>query len=320
MKTESSSRAQYFRGAQNGGFLPEKVSSPSGDDWFGLGRHTVHINKLDPARGQGPAKVSQRSEVQRTLDTVARNARMRHGDEATVVFVAETVSHSSQTQWAWDEFSTRFDEVTFVLSVRRQDEAISSLITQRVKSPASPYWSLSLAETLVDEPQILSIYDFDEQVARFSPNNPGQELKVLPIFERDADRYRTISNFFNLVDLGSPTAFPEFEKQVINRSPSRDYMLKISRVKRDFAISSSDTGLKVNNLPEVVALRAQSKADQSSPSWKLEDAERRDILRSYADSNARLVSRYLSDPVLGSEWSLWSTALAEATQQLESAG
>jgi hypothetical protein len=207
--------------------------------------------------------------------------------------------------WIWDEFSSRFDDVTFVFNARRQDAAVSSIITQRVKSTTNPTWSLSLADNLASEPRTLEFYDYSDQLERWRPTQPTNALKIFPVFESDSDPYRTVRNLFAVAQLGVPQPVNQFEKVTFNASPSETRMREISKLKLKAAKAGQGSRKGTNYLDRVISLRAAAQADKNASPWRMPLDERLRVLEYFVESNSRLMAAVDADPLLAEEWSRW---------------
>jgi len=249
--------------------------------------------------------------VRRALDNVATVARDRFGASATVVFVGETIGMHRDSDWAYDEFTSRFEEVTFVINARRQDAAISSIITQRIKSTQDATWSLSLDDHLESAPRTIDYFDYSRMLSEWAPPSDLVKLEIFPVFESDADPYRTIRNFLTVAELGEPARIAQFEKARFNRSPDGPRMQEMSELKRKTAKVGADSKRGQKYLERVTALREESASDSVAKPWRLPADDRLRVLETLSESNGALIQHGLTDARLAGEWQLWSDALAD---------
>jgi len=311
MKTGTTSLARYFLFAHRQEDLPKDTLFPTQDLWFDSSRHTVELAQLDPINVNSPEREVRRDNVRRALDNVVTVARDRFGARATVVFVGETIGMHRDSDWAYEEFTSRFEEVTFVINARRQDAAISSIITQRLKSTQDLSWSLSLDDHLESAPRTIDFFDYSRMLSEWAPPSDSAKLEIFPVFESDADPYRTIRNFLQIAGLGEPARIAQFEKARFNRSPDGARMQEISELKRKAAKVGADSKRGQKYLERVTALREESASDPTAKPWRLPAADRLRVLETLSESNEALIQRGLTDARLADEWQLWSETLAD---------
>ena len=311
MKTGTTSLARYLLFALRQEVLPKGVLFPTQELWFDAVRHTVELAQLDPINVISPEREAGRDNVRRALDNVATVARDRFGASATVVFVGETIGMHRDSDWAYDEFTSRFEEVTFVINARRQDAAISSIITQRIKSTQDATWSLSLDDHLESAPRTIDYFDYSRMLSEWAPPSDLVKLEIFPVFESDADPYRTIRNFLTVAELGEPARIAQFEKARFNRSPDGPRMQEMSELKRKTAKVGADSKRGQKYLERVTALREESASDSVAKPWRLPADDRLRVLETLSESNGALIQHGLTDARLAGEWQLWSDALAD---------
>lgn len=311
MKTGTTSLARYLLFALRQDALPKDTLFPVKELWFEASRHTVELAQLDPVNVVSPERVARRETVRRALDNVVAVARDRCGTHASVVFVGETMGMHRDADWAYEEFTSRFDEVTFVINARRQDAAISSIITQRIKSTQDGAWSLSLEDHLEAAPRTIDFFDYSRILSEWAPPSDAARLEVFPVFEADSDPYRTIRNFLTVTGLGEPSSIAQFEKARFNRSPDGARMQEMSGLKRKVAKIGADSRRGQKYLEQVRQLREESASDHTARPWRLPASDRLRVLEQLSESNSALIERGLADPRLVAEWQQWSDALVD---------
>jgi hypothetical protein len=291
--------------------LPKDTFFPVKEHWFDALRQTVQLAQLDPVDVNSPDRVARRETVRRALDNVVTVARDRFGTHATVVFVGETMGMHRDAVWAYEEFTSRFDEVTFVVNARRQDAAISSIITQRIKSAQDSAWSLALEDHLEADPRTIDYFDYSRILREWAPPSDAARLEVFPVFEADADPYRTIRNFLTVTGLGEPSSIARFEKERFNRSPDGARMQEMSRLKRKVAKVGADSRRGQKYLEQVRQLKEESASDHTARPWRLPATDRLTVLEQLFESNGALIERGMTDTRLAREWQHWSDALGD---------
>ena len=311
MKTGTTSLARYLLFATRDEILPAGTLFPVKELWFDSSRHTVELAQLDPINVTTPEHVARRENVRRTLDNVVTVARDQFGDDATVVFVGETMGMHRDSDWAYEEFSSRFDSVTFVVNARRQDAAISSIITQRIKSTRDGSWSLELDDHLVSAPRTIDYFDDSRIWREWTPPSESCHLEVFPVFESDTDPYRTIRNFLTVTGLGEPERIAQFEKARFNRSPDGPTMEEMSELKRKAGKAGADSKRGQKYLERVTVLRDESASNTTAKPWRLPAIDRLRVLETLAESNRALIERGLTDIRLAPEWQLWGETLMD---------
>lgn len=315
MKTGTTSLARYLLFALRQEVLPEDTLFPVNELWFDSSRHTVELAQLDPVNVNSPEREVRRDNVRRALDNVATVARDRFGARATAVLVGETMGMHRDPDWAYEEFTSRFDEVTFVINARRQDAAISSIITQRIKSSQDATWSLSLDDHLESAPRTVDFFDYSRMLREWAPPSDASRLEVFPVFESDTDPYRTIRNFLTVAGLGEPARIAQFEKARFNRSPDGPRMQEMSKLKRKAAKAGADSKRGQKYLERVTALREESASDSTAKPWRLPAHDRLRVLETLSESNSALIERGLTDVRLAAEWQRWNETLLDTIER-----
>ncbi len=312
MKTGSTSLAHYMRQAQNEGDMPSGTLYPTNDLWFDRGKTSEALaSRVFNNEGR---VISFGEGVMEMLLKVRGHALMSIGESSTVFLIAETVLRKPTPDFFWTELSKVFEEVHCVIFARQQDFAISSRITQRMKtSPANNEEALrssklSISEIVKDSPSFWEMNDYALQIRRWGARQPNHHLHVIPYFETEQPSFQIVEDFFAIAGAEYTPSLNNAYKKILrsNVSPTSDQLDQLRQKKLALAFLPPSSHLERDRLlDEMRELEKNiNKQNSSTQPWRLPDDERLAIINYYQKSNSLL--KNLVDSLGSKErWEKW---------------
>jgi hypothetical protein len=322
MKTGTTSMAQYFARAANGGALPEGVLYPHAELWFNKYRHVMELQELFVDE-DGVFVGWSNPEVDLALTGVATATRNTGGESGQAFFIAETLFNRRPTSAYIQGLRRHFDAVHCIVNVRKQDSAVSSMIAHRMRAGTAPEAGPTLQSHLKATVGLLEKYDYQKNLAVWGRDNPDVTFSVLPVFENDADPYRLVKSVYRACGWGEPVRVDGFEGKAFNPSPTVEVLDQLAVKRRASRRWGWLPQLGRNLQRDIQTLKQQASKPRllrrtatSSTLWSLSDAERLFTLNWFAESNQLLLNEHQDDTLFASDWSEWQKRLKEAHEVL----
>ena len=322
IKTGSTALAAYFTRASGRGLLPADIVYPMGDLWFGRTatgamRQCPEIARLLP-NGDGSYRFATPG-VEDAVSNVANTLRQLPGKgDKTAVFIAETVTDNRPTELIQDLFTSRFDEVVFIMVVRRQDKAAASELAQDIKTPNLFRVNLDprVRQPLYGMP--FGEFNHLRNYERWISGPDNYSLVVIPYLEGEHGSLTTIERFHAAAGLSKPVDLTGVEGQRIHPTFSRDGLMAIVRLKKRIQRWGWIPGVRdasLKKIQEVTRVYLQA-ANQNGiePSGKrfkpfeFTRDESRWVLEQFDESNRELIARVDKGQFVDA-WNKWEKAL-----------
>jgi hypothetical protein len=322
IKTGSTALAAYFTRASGRGLLPPEILYPMGELWFGrvatgAMRQCPEIARL-VHNDDGTFRFAIPA-VEKAVANVAQTLRDQPGtSDKTAVFIAETVTDNRPPELIQQLFTSNFDEVVFIMVVRRQDKAAASALAQDIKTPHLGRTNLDprKREPLYGQPfgEFNHLRNYD----RWITGEANYSLVVIPYLEGEHGSFSSIERFHRAAGLPMPVELPGIEGQRIHPTFSRDGLEALVQLKkriRRWGRIPGVTKATQKKITEVTRVYLQAaNTNGIEPSGKrfkpygFTHDEAGWILQQFDASNRELVSRVIDGP-FREDWIQWEKAL-----------
>ena len=322
IKTGSTALAAYFTRASGRGLLPPEILYPMGDLWFGrvatgTMRQCPEIARLvenddGTLRFANPGVVDAVANVAQTL------RELPGAKDKTAVFIAETVTDNRPPQLIQELFTSNFDEVVFIMVVRRQDKAAASALSQDIKTPHLGRTNLDPRKREPQYGQPFGEFNHLRNYDRWITGGPNYSLVVIPYLEGEHGSFSTIERFHRAAGLPRPVELPGIEGQRIHPTFSRDGLEALIRLKKRIRRWGRIPGVtqaaqkKITDVTRVYLQAANTNGIEPSGKrfkpYGFTHDEARWILQQFDESNRELVSRVKDGP-FRDDWVQWEKAL-----------
>jgi hypothetical protein len=312
MKTGTSAVAAGFTALERSGALPPWAVYPLDELWPlpPPGAHIVkHLALKAIGRQESRARLSVAAgDVEGAL---ARIATHEIPGQATglAIFVYEMLAlrlvKGRQDIRLFDAvLREHFDEVEYLLTVRRQDEAVRSAVHQAVRGHRGERLVASTDLRIANLPdEILRQYDYWGLYRLFGDAGLSDSLKLVPFVESDIGTPRHLTRMTEAMGIGLvDTTVTDLDRQVIHPSLSKrdlDRIARIRSVQRRFRRDSLPeraldwTWKAHRDVSTRMAMRNPHKTKKRPyERWKLTPAESTEILEYYRTSNEQLFAAH----------------------------
>lgn len=308
MKTGTSAVAAGFTALQRHSALPPWVTYPIDDLWPFQPRG-AHIVKHHALKGIDGGRLRQRDTVDASaLHKVLTRITTRDVSDRSselVVFVWEMLAtrlmRGTLEIARFDaEMRNHFDAVVYLLTVRRQDEAVRSAVHQAVRGNAGEPWTTSTDLDIAKLPdRILRQYDYWAIHQLFTAEGLGGSLTLVPFVEHDIGTSRHLLRMTEAMGIGLvDTTVTDLDRQLIHPSLSKRDLERIARIRsvqRRFKRGSlGDRVLdRAWQAQRFVSTRRAMRKSQDARGtayerWRATEEESNAILERYRDGNERL--------------------------------
>lgn len=308
MKTGTSAIAAGFTALQRQGALPPWVTYPIDDLWPFQPRGT-HIFKhlaLKALDGGAPRQRAtiDAGAVHEVLTSIATRDVSDRSSEL-VVFVSEMLAlrftRGTLRVARFDaEMRKRFDTVDYLLTVRRQDEAVRSVVHQAVRGHRGENWAASTDLDISKLPErMLRQFDYWAIHQLFTAEGLGDSLTLVPFVEDDIGTSRHLLRMTEAMGIGLvDTTVTDLDRRLIHPSLSKrdlDRIARIRSVQRRFnrgSLADRVLDRAWQTQRQVSTRRAMRKPREglgpSYPRWRMTEEESNAILEHYRESNEHL--------------------------------
>ncbi len=315
-KTGSTAIAQYLSEATQEGSLDPSLLYPTGTQWFNSTRKIVKHHELEavlfPAEGDGEERVS-RSTLETTFAELREAAQRRGVEKMTTILISESLNDRGDPQTLEEFLSQYFDEITLIVFCRKQDSAVSSMISQGVKN-----WQKAAKSTRVDDYLTDGLYfpeDFDylRSLTKWSDASARTTVKFIPYLEGEEGTLAILERFFDAASLGAVPSTASVRPNRANRALSRECLDVLCEIKarRDLLEPGDPTLSRLKSQFWDVLRRfefmavAEGRGSSSFDNpWVLESAERAKILAAYQQSNTAFLGT-IDRTAFAAEWNTW---------------
>ncbi len=319
-KTGSTALSRYFHLANTRKKLPSNIIYPEGDLWFGQQKHSMLKFWQTVTDHEAENFGDFIPEVDQAFKNIVEHARVAGGEDATVVFISETLMTMPNPSTLTRPLSKYFSDITFVMVARLQDEAIASGLTQMLKAKIdNQVTSLDVAEFMANKSAV-SRFDYALQLDRWLPIADEHKLVVLPYLSSSTNPHLVVTTFS--AGLGHDVKLPripKFEQSRPNRSPTAQQLLEFVSLKRQYSRALVENNVTVmanltaqfktlQNASQSTEIHASAEGNAAEKPWRLPPRDAFIILSAFDGSNRRLLT-YVEDSPLAGQWGRWQKNL-----------
>ena len=328
-KTGSSATAQYLSDANRQRQLDPSILYPTGTLWplttdF-VTKHAMLTDILN-AQAEGPEGAEKFESLATIFTGIRREAESRGVPKVTTVLIAENLVARGKPDLLLPFLKRYFDEISLVIVCRKQDSAVSSMMSQNIKM-----WPRSAKSTALEEHRSEGLFygeDFDYNAAhtRWAPGASDHRLTFVPFAEGEEGTFALLERFFSATKLGPMPDTRSLRPNKANRSLSRECLELMCdiKVERDtlaagdprrqyLQIKFADVMSRYEFL-EVAEGRGSSTFDNP---WVLNRGDRRVIQDAYAASNESFLGA-IDRTTFPQEWQSWEDSVASLLTENES--
>jgi len=329
LKTGSSAIAQYLSDANREGLLDPSILYPTGILWP-LTTHFVtkhgNLTNILNAREMGATGAAGFESLVTTFERIRVEAESRGLPKVTTVLVAENLTPDGQPDIVVSFLRRFYDEVSLVMFCRKQDSAVSSIMSQHIKM-----WPQSARSTALEDHRSEGLFygdnfDYDAAAKRWSPERSEHNLSFVPFLEGEEGTFALLERFFSVTGLSPMPDTSNMRPNRTNRALSReclDLMCAI-KVERD-ALATDDPRRKYlqNKFADVIGrfefMEVAEKRGSTSfdNPWVLSRHDRRVIQEAFAPSNAAFLGA-IDRTTLSQEWEAWADSVTSLMAEDES--
>ena len=330
-KTGSTAIAQYLSEATRQRALDASLLYPTDTLWLNSTRSTVKHNEL--RRGLFPAKgddeeLPSREKLESTFVELRKEADRRGLAKVTTVLVSESLNDRGEPQVLEEFLGRYFDEITLVVFCRKQDSAVSSMISQGIKN-----WSVAAKSTAIDDYLTDGLYfpgDFDylRSLEKWSAMSPKSKIVYVPYLEGEEGTLTILERFFEATSLAPMPSSASVRTNKANRALSKeclDIMCEI-KAQRDLLAPRDPRLNRLKNKFWDVLRRfefmavAEGRGSSSFDNpWVLDSADRQKIQVAFQQSNTAFL-RTVDRTPFAADWNAWEESVQPLVLADESTG
>lgn len=319
-KTGSTAIAQYLSEATREHTLDASLLYPTGRLWLNSTQSTVKQNEL--AKGLFPAdddyeERTSRKALEETFAALREEGEQRGLARVTTILVSESLNDRGDPRVLEEFLRQYFDDITLVVFCRKQDSAVSSMISQGVKNWAVAAKSTAIDDYLTDGLYFPEDFDYLRSLEKWTGLSPKCTIVFVPYLEGEEGTLTILQRFFTAASLGPLPSSASVRANKANRSLSKeclDIMCEI-KAERDL-LPPLDPGRKrlkskfwdVLRRFEFMAVAEGRGSSSFDNPWVLDSVERRKIQVAFRESNTTFLKKVDRAP-FAADWDTWEESV-----------